>query len=266
MAVRAQLLGSPAFHVHGASLQPAPGKDVAIVAYLAWRGTWTGRDELAGLVWADRRDAVARRNLRQALFRLRRSGLASVLVIEADRLRFDGTSDVGDFVRAVERGDWAEALRLRSGPFLDGWDRGDVPDVARWTRRVRDELDAAWRGALAARARELEHRGHLVDAARLHGLAWRADVLDETSLVAALSLLSRSGHADEATREANSYRAAFEHAMGFAPDEALLALPSAAAVNASGAPREAGPKRLPMPTTLTSRRPGSPSRACSSAV
>lgn len=197
---------------------PAARQGSAIVLYLAWRGGWTHRDEIASLLWADHADAAARRNLRQALFRLRSSTLASTLEIEPDRLRFIGDTDVELYSEAVAQRDWSTAVALWRGPFLAGWTIARAPDVERWISACRDELTSSRRTALTERARELERSGDLLEAARHWGLAWRDDVLDEGALRAQLDLLERAEEREAATREARAFAASFERQLGFAPD------------------------------------------------
>ncbi|NOX60576.1 MAG: AAA family ATPase, partial [Chloroflexi bacterium] len=70
------------------------------------------RDELAGLFWPDASDAVARRRLSQALWRIRRgfqaAGLSPPLISQADLVRFDESAnywlDVTAFEQAVREG------------------------------------------------------------------------------------------------------------------------------------------------------------------
>lgn len=217
--------------------------------YLAWRSDWTPRDEIASLLWADRPDDAARRNLRQALFRLRSTSLADALEITSDRLRFAGDTDVAAFSAAVARRDWPAAVALWRGPFLDGWTIAGAPDVERWISACRDELRPLRRTALAERAAELERSGELPEAARHWGLVWRDDVLDEEALRTQLDLLERAEGPEAAAREARAFAATFERDLGFAPD-----LPEAAAQPEPRAQRLADigrPDVAPLPSEST---------------
>ena len=70
-AVRVQLLGASRAALGGEEVAFAPDMRFRSLAYLAYRGDWVGREELAYLFWADTAPGTARHNLRQLLKRLR---------------------------------------------------------------------------------------------------------------------------------------------------------------------------------------------------
>lgn len=196
MAAYARLFGRPLLRVDGHRFAPPPGKDAALLVYLAWRGGWTERGRLAGLAWGDRPEEIARRNLRQAQFRLRRGPWASLLEVEPRRVRAVTDSDVAACRNAVRRQAWDDALRLRVGPFLDDWSLDDLPELDVWSDEVRSELDRLWRRALEARSRELEGAGDLLEAATV------AEVADAIGRDRALLVLDNVEHQLEAVRDA----------------------------------------------------------------
>lgn len=247
MSAEARLLGPPAIALDGARLVPPPSHGATIVLYLAWRDAWTPRDEVAALLWGDRPDAVARRNLRQALFRLRAGPLAAALTIEPTRLRFAGTSDLVAFRAAVDQEAWPAAVDAWCGPFLSAWSLPGAREVERWIDAARAELAPLRRASLAALAERLASDGRPADAARLWGVAWREDVLDEAAARAQAELLRRAGRDGEAARELRAFAAAFERELGFPPE--MLDLGAASTKGADAAPERRSPQR-PGPEAL----------------
>ncbi|NBC95108.1 MAG: hypothetical protein GVY27_02000, partial [Deinococcus-Thermus bacterium] len=252
MDVRALLIGPPAVAIGERRYEPAPGKRGALVAYLAWRERWAPREELTALLWPDQPEDVARANLRQTLFQLRRGPYANVLEIDARRLRFRGDSDVARLRSAVRHEAWDTALTLFRGPFLAGWTLPGMPTADAWLAATREELQVERRRLVARRADQLEGTGDLVAAAEQYERLWRDDVLDEDALRTQLRLLARAGRANEAARAAAGYRRVFERELELAPHEDLATLldeterRAPVAVPASAPSSLHGPPPLPL--------------------
>jgi predicted ATPase/DNA-binding SARP family transcriptional activator len=251
----ALLIGPPTVTIGERTHEPAPGKRGALVAYLAWRQRWAPREELTALLWPEQPEDVARANLRQTLFQLRRGPYASCLEIDARRLRFGGDSDVARLRSAVRDEAWGTALTLFRGPFLAGWTLAGMPTADAWLVATREELQVERRRLVARRAEQLERAGDLGAAAELFERLWRDDVLDEDALRSQLGLLARAGRADEAARAAAGYRGLFERELELAPHEDLAALlddterRAPVAVPATPPASAPGPPALPVPST-----------------
>ena len=254
MRFYARVLGRP-FVRHGdLRIEPPPSLRMAVVWHLVEQAGWTPRDELTRVFWPDRPDAVARANLRQQLFQLRRSPLAEALEVERERVRFLGDSDLATFRDALARRDWAAALEAWQGPFLSGWRLARTPAADAWLDAARQAARTSWHRALVARAGELERAGRPLEAAELHGELWQADVLDQGALADQLRLLEQAGALELAARTADAYRAAFVAELEVDPDGPLADLlegagtsrPAHAPVESQLAPRQRPP---PAPTT-----------------
>ena len=93
-----------------------------LVAYLAYRGDWVGRESLVDLFWPDRQEAEALHNLRSNLHRVRRLlahwSLTQCLETEPRRMRLGLPTDVAAFRAAIGRGDWAAAAAMQREPLL----------------------------------------------------------------------------------------------------------------------------------------------------
>jgi DNA-binding SARP family transcriptional activator len=130
-----------------------------LLAYLALhRDQALSREHVSTLLWSDKDDAAARRNLRQVLYSLRtvfaEAGLnADLLVGDSKEIKLhpeiEVWVDVVDFEKAIQRGlDGAEpdsqqlgrAARLYVGDFLSGFFVRDCPQFEEWLITTQEQL------------------------------------------------------------------------------------------------------------------------------
>ncbi|MDX1665478.1 MAG: BTAD domain-containing putative transcriptional regulator, partial [Candidatus Promineifilaceae bacterium] len=106
------------------------------------------RDLLAALFWPEEPDRVARTNLRQSLYQLRKvlqdAGREQpFLLVSRETLQFNRQSehvlDVDQFVKAVERGELGEAAQIYQGDLLPGFASASL-EFEDWLRRERERL------------------------------------------------------------------------------------------------------------------------------
>ena len=132
----------------------------ALFAYLALqRDRALARDHLAALLWGDKDDESARRNLRQALYNLKATlpvapdgGGRPHLVVEAQEVRFDGDSSYWLDVEAFEEGvglagdggtgfhQLAGAVQLYRGDLLAGFQVKDCAEFEEWLVAAQERL------------------------------------------------------------------------------------------------------------------------------
>lgn len=161
-----------------------------LLAYLAMHREQTlRRDHISTLLWSERGERAARRNLRQVLYSLRTAFAEAGL--SGDLLLGDGQEiqlhtdlevwvDVADFEHAVQRGmDGAEpdsqqlgrAARLYAGDFLSGFFVRDCPPFEEWLittqERLRESALASFHTLVTACLRRGESRMGIHYARRL---------------------------------------------------------------------------------------------------
>src|SRR5690606_30097444 len=156
-----RLLGSPAVHLPEGARDLPVDKPASLLYYLASRGDWVTRSELAYLYRPDAPEEVALGNVRVLLHRARSRGWPGELVVEKARLRYDVDTDLGAFRSAAAGADWETALDLYRGEFLAGVELHDAPAYGSWLDAERADLGRQWRLAVpgqATRLRRAEER------------------------------------------------------------------------------------------------------------
>ena len=109
------------------------------------------RDKLLGYLWPERDTEHGRNLLKQAVHVVRRALGEDVLLSAGDDLRLDASQldcDLLAFEEALATGDRERAVRLYTGPLLDGFFLSDAPEFERWVDQERERLRREWRRAL----------------------------------------------------------------------------------------------------------------------
>jgi predicted ATPase/DNA-binding SARP family transcriptional activator/tetratricopeptide (TPR) repeat protein len=222
MTVYLSLFGTPAVSHRGQGFALNFERRAQLLVYLAFKRGWVPRSELAALLWPEQPAKLAYTNLRKAIFRLQAFPWADRLQQQGGALRFDSDSDVAAFEVALSEKRIAEAVAMRRGHLLEGFDGGDSEAWSRWLGFERDRLNAAWRNA----AQQLLDTGD-VDPAQAIDLASRlleADPLDEAALRNTMTWLARAGQTARARQVYREFVERLADELGLAPSTELQAL------------------------------------------
>ncbi|MFQ5410324.1 MAG: BTAD domain-containing putative transcriptional regulator [Anaerolineales bacterium] len=237
------------------------------------------RDALAALLWPDRPDASARKNLRQALTNLRHAiaderADPPFLSITRDSLQFNAASDhrldVAEFDRLLTSAkahrhrrlagctpcleSLRQAVALYRGDFLVAFHPGDCPAFEEWALLRREALRRRALDALYDLTAAHLQRGEF-DAARQYAHrqleldAWREEAHRQVMIA-----LAATGQRSAALAQFEQCRNVLQAELGVEPDEATLALHDQ---NRANTPRQLRRRR---------RRASSPSRAADAAA
>ncbi len=210
----------------------------ALFAYLiTQRDRSFSRDHLAALLWSERPDAAARRNLRQSIYNLKTAlagddaGVSPILArggeLQIDP-RFDCWLDVEAFIEARRRGVpggsvvphyLAGAVALYRGDLLAGFGLKDCPDFEFWQlaeqERLRDLAVDTLRLLIDSYLSRGEFRLGIQYARRLVAI----DPLSEHAHRALIHLYSLSGRRDLALAEYEQMRETLHRELGVEPLE-----------------------------------------------
>ncbi len=220
-----------------------PGKPLALITYLALSPRRSAtREHIVDLLWADAEPEAARRNLRQALYQMRRLLGDEFLVGNHDGLQLSATIrvDRDEFLAAVDHADLRQAVDLYTGPFFPAFAAPGGAEFEHWADLERRLLQDTYVRVLESLTRELL-RTHAVrdalpiarrlrDAAPNREISWRL-------LIEALTL---GGDWVQAAVEADGCESTLR-GLGRKAEPATLAAIRAA-------------RKTPLPTTRASTR------------
>src|SRR5947208_3353616 len=152
-----RVLGPARVTVDGAAAPPELlwRKHLALVVHPAGspRKTRT-REQLLGLLWSDRTEALARPSLSEALRVLRRVLGDTAVQADVDQVRLATdrvTLDCDRFAAHAERGEWDSAAALVEGEFLEGLALPDANQFETWLGAERTLWRAQGREARVGR-------------------------------------------------------------------------------------------------------------------
>ena len=240
MTVRLLLLGSPLVQ-NGSELLALPfERRTQLLAFLALKRAWVGRAELAALLWPDQQAKLAYTNLRKTLHRVQSLPWSPQIEVQGSALRFQADTDVLDFEAALRENRIANAVSLRRGELLAGFDDAQSEAWSSWLNFERDRLRVAWRSAVLEQlSTDIETR----EAIDLSRQLLDADCFDEAALREHMSWLARDGQLSEAKHAYRQFAERLERDLGLAPGSELKALhdslgiaPAARAVIAPSVP------------------------------
>jgi DNA-binding SARP family transcriptional activator len=138
MSIRILLFGAPSVLEGGVTTALPRERGSQLLVLLAHRRGWVPRHELAALLWPGHETKLALTNLRKALFRLQERPWGNALEVLPGTVRLDAETDVAAFDAAVGAGQHADALALRRGEWLQGFDDDANEPWTAWLHFERD--------------------------------------------------------------------------------------------------------------------------------
>jgi DNA-binding SARP family transcriptional activator/tetratricopeptide (TPR) repeat protein len=197
MAVYLRLLTDPHLRVDGKTVELPEGKSIALLVYLALRGSWVSRAELAAFFRPDADETTARHYLRLMLSRIRHLPWLKDLEVTPQRLRWTVDSDVTRFQTSLREGNISEAIKVYERPLLQGVSDTNLPDYDSWLELERQSLQTTYRNVV------LEYTKSAVQpkqAAQLLKKLLDDDILSEDIVQRYMTLCYQLGDVSEATR------------------------------------------------------------------
>ena len=241
-----QVLGSITVTANGGATGGAAAqrKALALLALLAVAGRrGVSRDRALATLWPETPADRANHRLTQLLYSLRRD-LGSELFLGSADLRLNPqvlAVDLAEFTAALEAGEFARAVALYGGPFLDGFYLSGAPEFERWVEQERARLGQRHSAALEALARGAATEGDIVAAAGWWRQLAQVEPLNSRVALCYMEALATAGNRPGALRFARTHETLLREEFDTEPDAAVVAaaerlrgLPAASA--ASGTP------------------------------
>ncbi len=228
-----QLLGAANVFFNGAS-EPLPlARPSWLLVYLALRGDWVARDELACLFRPEDDDETARNALRLIFHRAKQFPWAANLEVEAKRARFLIKTDIEDFANRCQHKNWLEALELYKGGLLEGFTPPALAGLEAWLDFERERLHGLWREAILHRVAELEStREYGVAIAWLEKLL-HLEPISESATQALMRCYLAQKNRVEAEKVFKRFSNFLQIEVGSLPDASTTALLDSVAVHTS---------------------------------
>ena len=250
--LRICLLGTPRLAWSDGRMHPLQRRDAALLAMLVLDGP-APRSRVAVQLWPDADPEGARNNLRQRLFRLRRTAARDVVTAD-DVLRLaDGIGH--DLEPPAARPDGAPPSA--DGELLGDLDYADCAELGDWVDSARERWRTARLQALAAIADGLEARRELAQALVYAEHLLAADPLAEPAHRRVMRLHYLRGERAAASAAYERLRRLLDGELGAAPERETREL--AALIERSAAPPIALARALPpavlRPPRLVGREP-----------
>src|SRR5688572_21386180 len=145
--MRLHLFGTPSVEQDGALSALPFERRTQLLAFLALRRAWVGRAELATMLWPEQGAKLAYSNLRKTLFRLQSLPWGSRVEVQGGALRFLPETDVAAFEAALREGRVDDAIAIKRGDLLAGFEGGGSEAWSAWLSFERERLASAWRNA-----------------------------------------------------------------------------------------------------------------------
>jgi DNA-binding SARP family transcriptional activator len=228
--IRCQTLGQVTVSVAGG---PAPPellwrKHLALLVVLSRAPKRTrSREQLIGLLWADKAESAARHSLNEALRVLRRAAGDDALETGGDRVSLAAHSvelDVESLERLAESGDIEGACACVQGEFLEGFSIPGASEFESWLSAERRHWNALGVEVLCALAEQEAARGRNAPAVAASERALRLDPVSERAVSALLRGLVLQGSRSAALERYDQYAASVRERLDAEPSVAVRAL------------------------------------------
>jgi DNA-binding SARP family transcriptional activator/tRNA A-37 threonylcarbamoyl transferase component Bud32 len=184
------------------------------------------RDKILAYLWSESASENARHALEQLVYSIRKQ-VSEPLIQGTDPLRLVPqlvTADVTEFRRALAAGEFARAVTIYTGPFLDGFFLAGAPEFERWVEQERTRLAAEHAQALRRLATEAHELGRQTAEIDLwHRLA-TADPLGERAAIGLMRALVEAGDWAGALQHARQYEARLREEVPGAPVTDMVGL------------------------------------------
>jgi len=205
------------------------------------------RERLLGILWPDRDEERGRHALAQTVYSLRGDLRNDAAVAGGAELRLEPseiTSDIGDFAAALSAGDHEAAVRLYTGPFLDGFYLSDAPEFERWVEAERARLAGSVVRMLEQLAESSEKAGRRDEAMHRWRRLCELEPFRGKYAAAYMSALAATGDKAGALAHARAHAAVLQRELDAAPELEVTRLVDRLRAEAptAGPTRDAAPR------------------------
>ena len=184
MSVRLFLLGDPYAETNGMGVKLGSSKTIAVIAYLAAHKQSQNRDRVISLLWPDSTEESGRKNLRNALWSIRRVLDEDIIVTEHDQIALSQTVWVDiDQLQKLDEDQHCVSEELftgiKYGVFLDNIKLAHSPEYEVWMMGERERLLQQYLRILKKQIERLRLQHNWKQVIALAQKALKSDILQE---------------------------------------------------------------------------------------
>lgn len=199
---------------------------IALLALLAVRARGSmSRDKLIAYLWPDSDSDRGRHLLSDSVYRINQELGSDTIAATGDELRLDCIAlgcDVLDFELAVAEREFARAVDIYGGPFLDGFYLSECVELERWIEQERDRLSREYQSTLEALGESCVAAGDADAAVAWWRKAASHDPYNSRTALKLMQALVLAGNRPGALQHAHIHSALVRSDFGTEPDAALL--------------------------------------------
>ena len=211
-----RLLGTPQICCEDTWQNVVSRKIYLLIFYLAYKGIWISRDELANLFYPKSDLETARVNLRSLLKRLRKMPLCESLQVEGHSLRFLVDTDTKTFIEASSKHDWQSVIELYKGEFLKGFHNKNV-GIGAWLELERQNLRDIYQSSAINLALVLKQKKLLAKAIQVLTRALQENLFNEEMVQLYMECAYLAGKRWEALKTFEDFKAELENDLNIPP-------------------------------------------------
>ena len=218
-----RLFGMPDVRLDGEEVYFPYAKINAMLYYLAVK-TVVSRDEIAGLLWPEEDERIAKKNLRNAIYQAKKS-LGAEFIDSPKKSLLGLNWDQDIFCDALEFGENpADHLSLYEGDFLDGFYIKDSEEYEFWTMKMRAFYQEKYIANAYKVLSEAIDKGQYDQVEKpLHTLV-NTDEFDERNVRLLMTFYAKTGRKGKVIEAYYNLKKLLRDELGISPDQDTQAL------------------------------------------
>ncbi len=220
-SIRVQLFNAPAVYVNGVKVLFPFRKAEALFYYLVVNRQ-ASRDELVNILWGEQEERIARKNLRNAIYKIRKTLNADVIISPRKAIvmlnpAIDVETDLSHFT-----GKGKTAIDAYQGPFLKGFLVRDGDAFEEWMLKKRSQYQDYYVKLLYEEIEERSRTGLPVDEMALRLI--EVDEFDEKAYRILMRHYADAGSYSKALELFERLSRILERELGVQPDDLTTSL------------------------------------------
>ncbi|MBE6081195.1 MAG: tetratricopeptide repeat protein [Tissierellaceae bacterium] len=176
------------------------------------------RDELAGLFWADKDESIAKKNLRNAIYEVKKSFNEEVFISPINSIvmlnpEINIKSDVDIFLKDHEK-----SIEVYTGEFLQGFFIKDAEGFEKWLDKLKEDFREQYITKIYERIEEDEKKSYFKDIGKYAKLIIAADEFDEKAYGILMNYYKNTENYGKAVNVYNNLSQLLKKELGITPD------------------------------------------------